>query len=592
MTLTASDPSVEELTALCNEFQRNFKNLSVQYDALVQELDHEKTTKAKLHTSIADLQKELERGAAEQRQLKGELEEALAFKEKYRAASITVEHLKGRLETARRGVADAVVEHDSVTAQLRAQIQDLLSRVENTNDEQQMTQLRQQCREMEERCALVNGQLLQERERHAQQDITMQSTVRELLGKNSELEQRYRQIEGELSQMRSAVRRSLDLQNDAAAQRERAMAEAATATAQAAASRRALQESQDALSALQSKHDETIQALKHAFDEERSALLSRIALATTERNDAVAARELEEERRVALERQMSKKVSLVRQEMMAEAEAIQRQRAEERSEWLHVESKLRAAQQVELDQRQRIAKLEQRETQLTNDMHQLRAQAERAVQQEAWIHAEKERALVELQACTTRVEDLANTLKKQDQVIAENDRLRLALQFKDAEVVDAKHTAEQAVLALRTTEDNADRRSMILMKELKNVKRQWQNDVIRFDAMRKKLTASLIAKEHALQAALQNTTAAGNLHSNNINHHLHHRLLPLADERTKQRTTKVDAEEAPVTDAMAILQPLDDQANQLEAKLATLMSSSSRRKSPPSLGEGEGLRQS
>ncbi|KAH8618872.1 hypothetical protein ERJ75_000234000 [Trypanosoma vivax] len=76
------------------------------------------------------------------------------------AATVSVEHLKGRLENARHAVADNILEQEQQVEQLRTQIKDLKQRLNVSADAAATQQLRRKVLELEERCALQNSQLM------------------------------------------------------------------------------------------------------------------------------------------------------------------------------------------------------------------------------------------------------------------------------------------------------------------------------------------------------------------------------------------------------------------------------------------------
>lgn len=544
--------TVEELRTICEEFQQNFSTLSIRYNNLLQEVEAERVSKSNLQRQLEASEKQCDKAVAGLREMKSELHEAVEYREKYRAAAITVEHLKGRLETARRSVGDSVVEHDQVTEQLRGQIQDLVQRIEVSSDAKQMSELRSQVRELEERGALLFCQVTEERERHAQQQLSSNSALRELHARNVELEQRYRSMESEITQMRSAVRRSMDLQNDAAMQREKGLLDVRSAQSDAAAAHRQVQETTERLTALQAKHEKDIDELRAAFDEERVSLMGRLSAAISERNDAVAARELEEERHSALQRSVQKKIASARESMGEDIDAVHKRLGEERDEKLRIQARLRLLEQQASESQRSLDAAEGRVQQLEQEKTHLRAQTERAVQQEAWFQAEKDHALAQLQAQRAKAEELSLFVKQVETLSLENDKLKLALQYKEVDVVDARREVEHVALQLRATEETCDKRCMALHKQAKQLKKQLSQEILRSDAQRKKLMSAIMAKETQLQQKQRHSPLADIGHNN----------------RQESPTTK-----SPYSgefDALSLLRPLGDQAAHLQDQLAAL----------------------
>jgi chromosome segregation ATPase len=543
--------TVEELRTICEEFQQNFSTLSIRYNNLQQEVEAERVSKLNQQRQLEAAERQCDKAMAGMRELKSELQEAVEYREKYRAAAVTIEHMKGRLETARRSVGDSVVEHDQMTEQLRGQIQDLVQRIEVSTDAKQMSELRCQVRELEERAAILSGQVIEERERHSQQQLSSNSALRELHARNVELEQRYRSMESEVTQMRSAVRRSMDLQNDAAMQREKALLDVRSAQSDATAAQRQVQEIADRLAHLQAKHEKDIEELRAAFDEERVTLAGRLSSAVSERNDAVAARELEEERHSALQRSVQKKISAARETIGEEIDAVHKRLGEERDEKLRIQARLRLLEQQASESQRSLDAAESRVIQLEQEKTQLRAQAERAVQQEAWFQVEKDHALAQLQAQRTRVEELSTFAKQVETLTLENDKLKLSLQYKDADVADARRDAEHVALQLRATEETCDKRCMALHKQSKQLKKQLSQEILRSEAQRKKMMSAILAKETQLQSKHRNAPLA------DIGHLNHRQISPVSPHCGE-------------FDALSILRPLDEQAAHLHDQIAAL----------------------
>ncbi|RNF06042.1 golgi familyn subfamily A member 1 [Trypanosoma rangeli] len=324
--------SYAELLAACTEFQENFASLNGKYNAAAQELQNARAANERLSKQLTVMREGEDRLQGTIRELKQELQEARAYKDRYLAANVSVEHLKGRLENARRAMADKMLEHEQQVEQLRGQIRDLLQRVSVFTDAQATQQLKKQVVELQERCAEQNGHLLEEKERGSQQLLTAHTALREQQARGLELEQRCRTLEAEITQMRSVVRRSADLQNEAAVAKEKSASEARRAVMQAESIATELRETQARLSAAAAVHVEELEAAKAAADAEASQLLERVSQLSAAVDDAVAARTAEQERYAALQRSVHERAEMARAEARLEVAALQKSLSEARAE--------------------------------------------------------------------------------------------------------------------------------------------------------------------------------------------------------------------------------------------------------------------
>ncbi|KAH8603511.1 hypothetical protein ERJ75_001641000 [Trypanosoma vivax] len=186
-----------------------------------------------------------------------------------------------------------MLEQEQQVEQLRTQIKDLKQRLNVSADAAATQRLTRQVLELEERCALQNGQLMEERERFSQQLLTVHTALRENQARQLEIEQRCRILGAEVAQMRSVVRRLAVLQNDATVAREKSAFDARKAAWQVESLKTELDDAEQHMGEVESSHAEKLEALLGEADEEKHKLLERVNHLTASLDDAVAERIVE-----------------------------------------------------------------------------------------------------------------------------------------------------------------------------------------------------------------------------------------------------------------------------------------------------------
>ncbi|KAH8610312.1 hypothetical protein ERJ75_001116300 [Trypanosoma vivax] len=126
--------SYGELLAACDEFRENFTILNGKYTTLVQELQTEWERIDRLTRQLEAAHGNEEKANGTIRELRKELDEARSYKDMCLEATVSVEHLKGRLEHARHDVADNILEQERQVEQLRTHIKDLKQRLNVSAD--------------------------------------------------------------------------------------------------------------------------------------------------------------------------------------------------------------------------------------------------------------------------------------------------------------------------------------------------------------------------------------------------------------------------------------------------------------------------
>ncbi|CBH17952.1 hypothetical protein, conserved [Trypanosoma brucei gambiense DAL972] len=484
-----------ELLAVCTEFRENFAALSEKYAGVTHELQSERERSERLVKQLEAAKNNEDRLNSGMRELKKELEEALAYKDRYLAATVSVEHLKGRLENARHAVADNLLEQEQQMDQLRAQIKDLQQRLNVSADVTVVQQLKRQVSELEERCAVQNGQLLEERERFSQQLLTAHNALREQQGRQLEVEQRCRSMEAELLQMRSLVRRSSDLQNDAAVSREKCVSDARKAALQVETLTAELRDAQIRLCEAESRHAEELEALRIEDAEEKARLLERVSQLSAAADEAAAQRVQEQEKYSALQRSVHQQLETVRADAREEVAAVQKLLADSRSEQQQQGWRVEQTR-AELEESKRL--LRQREAKLESyaaECKQLRTQMEALTQREEWLTAERDHLSQHLAAARKQVQDLVASHKGQEESGLEVERLRIQLRFREEELQEARRLVEVSETHVKDLEDAADRRVRLVRQELKRIKKQAKVESSQAETVRRRLVHALLERD-------------------------------------------------------------------------------------------------
>nr|CCC95529.1 unnamed protein product [Trypanosoma congolense IL3000] len=487
--------SYGELLAVCAEFRENFAALSEKYTSVTRELQSEREKNERLLKQLDAAKNSEEKVNTAMRELKRDLDEALTYKDRYVAATVSMEHLKGRLEHARHAVADNLLEQEQQMDQLRAQIKDLQQRLSVSADTSVVQQLKRQVTELEERCALQNGQLLEERERFSQQLLTAHTALREQQGRQLEVEQRCRSAETELLQMRSVVRRSADLQNDAAVAREKSASDAKKAALQTEALAAELRDTQTRLNEATVRHAEELEAVRSEDAEEKARLLERVSQLSAAVDEAAVQRVQQQEKYAALQRTFNQRLETARSDSREEVAAVQKLLVDARTELQHQEWRLEQAR-TELEECKRS--LHQKEAKLEScvaDCRQLKTQMETLTQREAWLVAEREHLSQLLTAARRQVQDLTATGHSQEEAALEAERLRIQLHFREEELHEARRLVDVSEAHVKDLEEAANRRVRLVQREMKRMKKQAKAESSKADIVRRRLVQALLERD-------------------------------------------------------------------------------------------------
>eukprot|EP00796_Vickermania_ingenoplastis_P008218 gene8218-5742_t len=488
--------SYAEVVQACSEFQENFSVLNAKFNALAEELKHEREMNERSQKRILELEKKEESKTKTITQLQEELEQAAVYKNKYLEANIHLESMKGKMENARRGVGDTILEHEQKVEQLNEQIVDLQKRLATASNSSRVQELQKQVQELEERCAVQNGQLSEEREKCAQQILSAHNALREQQSRNLELEQRVRSMETDMNDMRASLRRSMALQNDAALLKERLASEAASSQLCLEDLRREVSDARSQLEKAREDHDAALSVLRRASEDDKRVLTDRISSLTSSYNRCLADVSAEKNRVAELQREMERRVHLAREENVAEVTALRRGMSLLKEDAQRDKFALQQLQE-ELDHaRTATANEAERCAALQDQQQQLIIKLDAAVQQEAWAASEKRHCEDRLAMLQRHVDELAESSKSVDQLEVEVERLRMAIKFRDEELQQTHRCVHQLESKLRDVEEASAEKIQTAKREARHLRKQLRMEEAKGDSLRKKLLRALVDKEH------------------------------------------------------------------------------------------------
>lgn len=490
--------SYAELLSTCTEFQENFTILNGKYNTALQELKAERAQVSKLQDSIGEAAKREEALTAQVRTLKKDLEDACTFREKLRTQAITLGSVQSKLEDTRRSMADMQTSYEQTIQQLSAQKEDLLRRSDVSSGGARLQELTKQVTELEERSAVLNAQVTEEREKFSQQLLAAHNALREQQTRNLEVEQRYRSLSNELTEMRATVRRSADLQNEAARLKERHASEAALAHKAAEDLRREVADLQARMHEQGELFEEEREMTRRERAEEQRATAGRLAALTNALNDATAVADRERERAAALHRDFQTAADDARAEHNAEVTALRHTLALTKEDRQRAAWRLQKAEEEVASCRAAQQQLESQLESAGQERQRLELQLAQAAQQEAWLSAGRRSAEERVGQLEGQLQRLMDEGRRAQQLEVEADRLRVQLRDREEELRDAGAHARQAEERAMETEEVAARRIRELKRELKDTQRCMRRESAEADSLKRRLLRALAEREAEL----------------------------------------------------------------------------------------------
>lgn len=490
--------SYAELLQTCAEFQENFSTLTGKYNALSLELKNTKAVCERKQRQLDEVAAREEQQRKEILELKKEASDAAGLRERHHAATIAMEHLKSQVASAHQSALDASLEHEQEVQQLKQQLEDMIKRVETAADGQRLREARRQTLELEERCATMHAQLLEDRERHSQQLMTAHNALREQQSRNLELEQRCRAMEADVAEMRAAVRRSTELQNEAALLKERYSTAATVAQHQVEELRAEAEEARRRLAQLKADHQAQMAQVAQDAAEVREELHERVASLTADL--ATAQNNLAEERSLYRKMQASaeEQVTQARNASVVEASALRRAQAALKEENTRLQWRLEKMDDELREGQQALQALQTRHDSLAAKLQQSQSQLDTAAQQEAWLTCERQSIADQLAVARQQLDALNKALMNHEEVTLQVQQLTMRLAIATEEAQSHRHAALLCESQLRDVEEVSALKVRELRRELKAYKKQCTNEAARADRLRRKLMTTLVEKEAEL----------------------------------------------------------------------------------------------
>ncbi|EPY28994.1 hypothetical protein STCU_04778 [Strigomonas culicis] len=304
-------------------------------------------------------------------------------------------------------------------------------------------------------------------------------------------------MDGEVSEMRSALRRSVDLQNEAALLKDRYAAEATLAQQATETLRSETGELRARLAQLHEDHQGELDTMRRAAEEERQRLRERVAALTTAQQEALSAAQKERDRCSHLHRSVQQQVDSARAESTAEVTALRRAAAQAREECQRLAWQGERQQEQLQDAGRAAEQQEGQRAALQAQVQKLEQDLDRAVQREAWVAAEKKHTEEQLAAAQQQLQSLSEVAARHEQATFDLDRLRMLLQSRDAELQESRREARGAEGRLADLEDAATARLQTLRRELRQAKKLAKSEAAKGDVLRRKLVEALVHQESA-----------------------------------------------------------------------------------------------
>ena len=484
--------TIEELQQACAEFSQNFAALSAKHDALGKELEAERGQRRRLEAQLAAAAEEAQQYAEAAKAQRAGTDEALQYKERYYATCVAVEHLKGRLEVAKRALGEKDEEHEAEKGHLHAQMGDLLSRLDAGAADKEARALKDRIVQLEEQCASLSGATIEERERVLQQQILSNATVRDLQSRVASSEQRARAAEGEVAQLRGMLRRCAEVQSELTMANDRLEAERGRLQLGAEEAARAQQRlekeaagaaraAEERLAAAERAHEKTVRALRSETASLRDAL--------DRKSEALAA---EADRVGDLRASLSKRLNAAREECGREVEALQASKSEalaevQRLKWRASQDAVRAEELASA-----AALAQQRIDGLERQLHEMGTHVEAGAQKESFLASEREQLRQTVATMQLRLAEAQQQLAAREASATEADRLRLQLQYADAELGETRRQLVEAAHKGRAAEAECEKKIKFMHKHLRAQMKKRDAEVAHNEDLRRRLVAETI----------------------------------------------------------------------------------------------------
>jgi chromosome segregation ATPase len=435
-----------------------------------------------------------------------ELEESLSLKDRLFAANVTIEHLKGRIESLRKAANDREQEFAVQMDQYQTHMKDLTSRLEFSKDSATVSALKSQHAETEERCAMLAAQAIDEKERAAQERSMVAVVVRDVQARNTELETRCRGLESDLANLRQAARKSLELQREVGADRDRLANELQTALNQIAEIKKRANESEANFISREGELRSIINNKARDHEAERDCLISQITAANNRVAELDSLRASDAERLRTLQRQVTSATDSVRTELSSEVDAVRRSLLASQDECQRAKWRLAQLEQQLETTRRTLRDAESKLAAETERNSSLQTKVESAAGTEAWLTAEKDRLSDLCHRTELRVEELSKALNQAEETRLEAQRLRVQLQYAQMETKEAREESDRAATNARRAQEAFTARLKVMQREQKEEKKVFVSALKKQKKDKEKLLLAILEREQEEASTATMTT--------------------------------------------------------------------------------------
>jgi chromosome segregation ATPase len=482
---------------VCAEFAKNFATLQVKFEEMKVRYGDSQQRVRELQHRVENLTREVESRDEIIAGLKAERAELMVYRDRSTKATVAVEHMRGRLESQHKAAEDRELEHRHEIEQLRAQLNDALTRIARNGDHTAIMAVSTQKVEIEERCALVSSQLIMEKERAAQTQMAAIATVRDLASRNLELEQRLRALDSEVSMLRSKAQRATDQATEASLERERCAAENGSLHTKVNALQRDL-------ASAHADRDDRERVLMNRLAEEkaeaersRDEVLRQLADANQRISDLVTQRALDADRIAANQRAALAKLEAARNELEQDLEVATNARHQSIEENQRLKGRISQERAEGEELRAQLRSSESRVHALQQTVNSLQSRLEAAAQTEAWLATERDRVAAIADRNQKRCEELVAAQGAVEARLLDAERVALQLDDAKREIADMAAARERDASAVRQLEAQYAHKVDAVKAEAKALKRRYTQVLQKEERQKKVLLQALLEKEQA-----------------------------------------------------------------------------------------------
>lgn len=490
--------SVAEMQDMCEEFARNFAALRLKYDATEMELNAERAAKGVLQQNVVDLSAQIERHKQEANVMARALEEARGVQDRLLESGLAIEHLKGRLETAKRSMEEKEAEHAIECAHLRREIEALLSQESQGRGASELKISRSQRDELEERCVALSGQLLEERERQKQQQVSTSIALRDVHARNMELDNRTRSAEGELAQLRSAMRRAHEASLEVQADAERKSLLCTRLEAEKEHLQRDVVNLRQSVAQLERQVTSDVLQNNERLAVERDNHQRQIAAITAQLEEASRQRVLQSERIAAEQWDQKRKADAVREECRAEMEELLRAKSNALDDVRRAHQRVRVLEAELNEARDALTRERSASVGLAAQRAQLEQQLEVAVQGEAWVAAEKSRVESQLANLQEHVAELEEQVRASEALQAANSTMALQLRYAESDLREAKLEIQTNAQQWEQQHAALTQRHEVVLRTMQQNVRSLKTQLKKSEQVRSRLSAIVAERDSQL----------------------------------------------------------------------------------------------